>query len=441
MLKDAEEFGKNGIYRFWIGHKPFVVIFEPNKVEKLLSSSKLITKSSDYKYLEPWLGLGLLLSTGQKWHQRRKLLTPAFHFRILKSFMTAFNYQSEILIEKMKAYAESGKPFDIFHDIGLCALDIICETAMGKDVQAQMDGNSPYVQSVSNVCQTIHLRQKVPILWPNILFNFSPYSAKFRESLKILHEFTLKVIDERKIELEETFGDLENVALEKLSEGGKKKLAFLDLLLCTKELKKDDIREEVDTFMFEGHDTTAAAMTWASYLLSTHPTIQKKVHEELDKIFGQSSREATSEDLAEMKYLECVIKEALRLYPSVPYYARRLTEDVTFDDYTVPKDVTVVVFSSKCHLDEKQFPEPKKFNPERFLPENCVKRHPYAFVPFSAGPRNCIGQKFAINEEKVVLSSILRRFKLDPVDKHIEPSAELILRPEDGLMVTAKFRH
>ncbi|KFM65250.1 Cytochrome P450 4c3, partial [Stegodyphus mimosarum] len=175
----------------------------------------------------------------------------------------------------------------------------------------------------------------------------------------------------------------------------KKRKAFLDLLLDLhikdNILSEQDIREEVDTFMFAGHDTTAMGISWALYNIGLRPDIQEAIHEELDVIFGNDDqRPITVEDVREMKYLECVLKESQRLYPSLPVIGRELEEDVVIDGYTVPAGTTCMLATFMLHRNPEIFPNPEVFDPDRFLPENCVGRHPFAYVPFSAGPRNCI---------------------------------------------------
>ncbi|GBN33128.1 Cytochrome P450 4V2, partial [Araneus ventricosus] len=145
--------------------------------------------------------------------------------------------------------------------------------------------------------------------------------------------------------------------------------------------------------MYEkGQDTTKIALSWVFlYMLGLHADIRAKVQDELALVFGEDhERHATVEDLKNMKYLECVIKETLRLYPPVPVLARYLNEDTTICGYQIPKGTTCVAFSHVLHRDEKVFPNSEKFDPDRFLPENSATRHPYAWIPFSAGPRNCI---------------------------------------------------
>lgn len=190
-----------------------------------------------------------------------------------------------------------------------------------------------------------------------------------------------------------------------------------------------------------GHDTTTAGISWTIFLLGLHPEIQDKVHAELDSIFHGSDRKVTFSDMSEMKYLERVIKEALRLYPSVPIIGRTLSEDVQLDDYFIPKGCMIKIDLFHLHRDPRYFDEPEKFNPDRFLPE-FMNRHPYAYIPFSAGPRNCIGQKFAAYEEKSVVSAILRNFRIRTVDKRddVKMINELVLRPIGGINVTLERR-
>lgn len=191
-----------------------------------------------------------------------------------------------------------------------------------------------------------------------------------------------------------------------------------------------------------GHDTTTAGISWTIFLVGLHPQVQEKIFQEMDSIFKDSDRNATLNDLNEMKYLDRVIKEALRLYPAVPKVGRLLSEDVQLDEYKIPKGCMIAVHIYSLHRDERFFPDPEKFDPDRFLPENIIGRHPFAYIPFSAGSRNCIGQKFAVYEEKSVLSSIFRNFRLNSVDnpEKVKIVSEIILRPLNGINVTIEKR-
>ncbi|NXM70481.1 CP4V2 protein, partial [Serilophus lunatus] len=442
----AEQFRNWPLYKLWIGPVPVMVLYRPESVEVILNSSKHIEKSYLYTFLHPWLGTGLLTSTGEKWRSRRKMITPTFHFAILNDFLEVMNEQGNILVEKLEKHVDK-EPFDVFMDITLCALDIICETAMGKNVGAQKNKNSEYVSAIYRMSDLIQQRQKSPWLWPDFLYILFKEGREHKRNLKILHNFTDMVIAERAAELENTKQkEHDNDGNSKGSVPRKRK-AFLDMLLSAKDdegnkLSYRDIREEVDTFMFEGHDTTAAAMNWVLYLLGHHPEIQKKVHKELDEVFDNTERPVTTEDLKNLRYLECVVKEALRIFPSVPMFARVLREDCSISGHQIPKGTNILVLTYTLHRDPEIFPDPEEFRPERFFPENSKGRHPYAYVPFSAGPRNCIGQRFAQMEEKTLLALILRRFWVDSYQKREELglAGELILRPNNGIWIKLKRR-
>ncbi|KAJ4433398.1 Cytochrome P450 4C1 [Periplaneta americana] len=272
-----------------------------------------------------------------------------------------------------------------------------------------------------------------PWLKNDFLYSFTTKGKRNAECLRVLHGFTKRVIQERKSQLEGDFNRSPGTSTDEDAFVGKKKRkAFLDLLLESSigdiKLTDEELREEVDTFMFEGHDTTSAGMCWALFLLGLHPDVQEKAYEEQKNIFQGSERSVTMKELNEMKYLERVIKETLRLYPS---------------DFTTPAGCTVFFHIYNVHRNPEQFPNPDKFDPDNFLPERVAKRHPYAYIPFSAGPRNCIGQKFALLEEKTVLSYILRNYEVTSLDKRqdVNLMTELVLRPEKGINVSIKPRN
>ncbi|XP_053486697.1 cytochrome P450 4V2 [Ictalurus furcatus] len=434
IVEGTNENRHRPLVKVWVGPIPFLVLFHAETIEAVLGNSKHLDKSYPYRFLHPWLGTGLLTSTGDKWRSRRKMLTPTFHFSILTDFLEVMNEQSDILTQKMLKHV-GGEPFNCFSYITLCALDIICETAMGKSIYAQSNADSEYVQTVYKMSDIITRRQRAPWWWPDWIYNVLGEGKEHAKRLKILHSFTAGVIKER---AEHASEGSDNDS----DRGSRKRRAFLDMLLKAKDdagavLSHEDIQEEVDTFMFEGHDTTAASMNWALHLIGSHPEVQKKVQAELQEVFGSSQRHVGVEDLKRLRYLECVIKESLRIFPAVPLFARSICEDCTINGFKVPEGVNAVIIPYALHRDPRFFPEPEEFRPERFLPENSTGRHPYAYIPFSAGARNCIGQRFAMMEEKVVLATVLRHFEVQACQsrEELRPLGELILRPEKGIWI------
>ncbi|VDM54593.1 unnamed protein product [Angiostrongylus costaricensis] len=212
-------------------------------------------------------------------------------------------------------------------------------------------------------------------------------------------------------------------------------MAFLDLMLdmnAKGELPMEGVQEEVDTFTFEGHDTTSASINWFLHLMGANPDIQEKVQREVDEVLGETDRAPTYEDLGALKYLEACIKETLRLYPSVPLIARQVVEDVKIKNHLLPAGTGIVVIPSMVHRDPTYWDDPEVFRPERFISGEL--KHPYAYIPFSAGSRNCIGQRFALMEEKCILALIMRNLRVRSLLRtdEMRVAAELIIRPLFG---------
>ncbi|XP_022180150.1 cytochrome P450 4C1-like [Myzus persicae] len=414
------------------GHS-YVLLNDPDDIKVLLSSPQHINKGPEYGLLKPWLNKGLLTSGSQKWQTRRKLLTYTFHFKILETYISTFNKHAQCLTKKLENMARNNQNVSIYNYMTLCALDLVCDTMMGTELRSQEGKSLEYVEAINTVTDITIKRIFKFWLWNERIFNLSQNGRDFYKSLKILHTFTENVIKEKRAKLE----FVNCLETEELSFGKKRVESFLDLLIGISKQNPDkmtdlDIREEVDTFLFEGHDTSSTAMTMAFIQLGLNQDIQDAAREELYSIFGDSDREATMADLKSMTYLDRVIKETIRLYPSVPSVTRMLRQNLHIREYEIPTRAVIVIVPYLLHREEKHFPNPLKFDPDRFLPENSINRHPYAFIPFSAGPRNCIGQKFAMHQMKTIISTVIRKMKIETLGTQddIKISAQLILRPE-----------
>lgn len=404
---------------------------------------KLIAKGEDYEFLKPWLGDGLLLSSGEKWKRRRKMLTPSFHFNILKQFISIMENQGSTLIGKL---ANSGNPIDIHPLVSLYTLDVIAESAMGVKLNSQFDSNSNYVKAVKEISAIIVNRIFTLFLRSDIIFKLTPAYRTYKRHLNTLHNFTRRIIQERRVLLEKEKSETQSPEENGESIGVKKRLSFLDKLILSDDqdgkLNDEDIREEVDTFMFEGHDTTASGITFLLYSVAQYPEVQKKIYEEQLEIFGENmDREITFEDLGKMKYAELVIKETLRLYPSVPLIMRMAPDDINLNGTELPAGTRLVVNLIAMNRNPAIFNEPLQFSPERFLPENTSNRHPFSYIPFSAGPRNCIGQKFAMLEMKSVLSKCTRKLILSlGSNEPLQLGGDLVLKSHNGVYLKFKQR-
>ncbi|XP_065366482.1 probable cytochrome P450 4d14 [Calliphora vicina] len=443
----TDEYGK--VARMWFFGECVLMVQDAKYFESILSSQQVIRKNALYDLLTCWLGDGLLLSSGSKWHGRRKIITPTYHFKILEQFVEIFDQQSFVMVERLQQQADGKTALNMFPIVCLTALDIIAETAMGVKINAQKNPNFPYAKAVTDVADIIATRFMIPAQRFETLFRLLNYRKyrQMKESIEIMHNFTDKVITERREALEKSIADGTFVAMNNECNdlGVKKRMAFLDVLLQStvagKPLTNEDIREEVDTFMFEGHDTTTSGISHTLYLLARHPQVQQKVFEEIQQVIGNDKDKAiTMRELQDLKYLDVVIKESLRMYPPVPMIGRITEQDVEMDGKIIPANVNITLLIYAACRDPEYFPNPNDFIPERFTNDSLDHVNPFAYVPFSAGPRNCIGQKFAVLEMKSTISKMIRHFELLPLGEDVVPVMNLILRSATGINLGLKPR-
>jgi len=443
-MKFSQQYG--GMIRHWRGpFFPVVAIYHADQAKPILKKSH--PKGLAYKFLEDWLGEGLLTSFGKEWKRKRRLLTPAFHFKILQRYIPIFFEETELLLEKWEQDAINKKTVDITQDITLCTLDIIGRCAFGCEIGAQKSFNdkerNPFVKSIYDATDLLYSRAFKPWLYSDFVYSKTQEGKKYRHAIDTINNFADSVIAARR----EALTNDANV-IEEVSQNDK--LDFLDLLLTTVDeqgnpLSEKEIRDECNTFMFEGHDTTSAGLTWAFYLIAKHPDVEEKILNELREVIGNDV--PTYEQLDNLNYTHWVIKEALRLYPSVPTIARKMVEDTEIEmngnTYVVQKGVDIYIWPYIMHRQPDCYDKPEEFIPERHDPSNNIdpKKNAYSYVPFSAGPRNCIGQKFAVFEEKMIIALVLRKFRLKLDPNHVvECDPALISRAANGIKITFELR-
>nr|XP_050855936.1 cytochrome P450 4C1-like [Vespula vulgaris] len=444
------------IHRLWSFSFSLINLFHPEDVEALLKSTQHLHKKIPYDFLKPWLCNGLITGAGETWQQRRKILTPTFHFNILKHFIVTFNEEAQHLVTSLKKEGK-GDPIvkDLQELIPKHTLNVICETAMGINLRGMGEFATKYREAVHTFGKNAIYRVTRPWYHIDIIFALSQRGRQQKELLKTLHGLSRKIIAERRLFHEQTERKyLQNI--EEMDEGQtllektddynknpifKKKLAMLDLLIAASlnDNKIDDegIREEVDTFMFAGHDTTAMALCFALLLFAKHKDVQERIRKEVNTVMQQNDGKLTIPMIQEFSYLERCIKESLRLYPSVHTIARYMFNDMQLKNYLIPSNTICKVSIYSLHRNPEFWPKPDMFDPDRFLPENVKGRNPYSYVPFSAGPRNCIGQKFAMLELKLMVTYILHNFYLEPVDEldDVKMIGDIILRSPKPLRV------
>ncbi|KAM3614588.1 uncharacterized protein V6R79_016459 [Siganus canaliculatus] len=433
------KYGRQYPYAFplWFGPSVCVLfIHHPDYAKTILASSEP-KDDLGYIFIESWIGNGLLVSSGQKWFRHRRLLTPGFHYDVLKPYVKLMSDSTKTMLDKWEGFAKTNQSFELFEHVSLMTLDTILKCGFSHNSNCQTEsGTNAYIKAVYELSNLINHRFRTFPYHNDLIFNLSPHGFRFRKACKVAHSHTEEVIRKRKEALKEE-KELGRVQ-------AKRNLDFLDILLLAKDedqqgLSDEDIRAEVDTFMFEGHDTTASGLSFILYSLACHPEHQKICREEIMQVLdGKDSMDW--EDLSKIPYTTMCIKESMRLYPPVPGIGRKITKPITFfDGRTLPAGTQVGTSVFAIHRNATVWENPDVFDPLRFLPENVSGRSPHAFIPFSAGTRNCIGQTFAMNELKVATALVLRKYQLieDPALKpKIIP--RLVLRSLNGIHIKIK---
>lgn len=434
----------NRFFGFWSFE-----ICRAKDAERILGSSKHTNKGVLYNVIHPFLKTGLLTSAGEKWLTRRRMLTPAFHFEILKEFLEVFSAESDKLVESLKN--DAGKVINVIPISSQFTLNTICETAMGVKLSDLGNDGVLYRTNIYAIGKLLMHRLLKLWLISDFVYAMLGHKKKLDAALKHVHGFTKSIIQERKAHFA-----TESVSVEVDSDANneniyfrskKRRYAMMDTLLKAQRdglIDDEGIMEETDTFTFEGHDTTSAAMTFTLLLLAHHPEAQERIFEEIQtaKLDKSKGYELTIDDFNKMEYLDRVIKESLRIYPPVPFISRELSEDFEHDGFVQSSYTNVDIHIYDVHHDPEIFPDPEKFDPDRFLPENCKERSNFAFIAFSAGKRNCIGQRFAMLELKMVFSKLIENFTIHPVTmrEDVVFISDLVLRSKNSINVTFELR-
>eukprot|EP00160_Parvularia_atlantis_P021501 Unigene9349_Nuclearia_a/m.28533 Unigene9349_Nuclearia_a/g.28533 ORF Unigene9349_Nuclearia_a/g.28533 Unigene9349_Nuclearia_a/m.28533 type:complete len:505 (-) Unigene9349_Nuclearia_a:96-1610(-) len=403
----------------------------PDVIKLIIANPKHLKKPWIYGLVfSKAFGDGLVTSTGDKWKMDRNAITPTFHFEVLRNYAEVMNRQSDILVERFRQTPSGEVCPDASNLLNMCAFDVILETAMGVAIHAQTTSDRHFLTDAFQRGAEV-VTARIPWPWLHndwIFYNFTADGRQAAHDIERLHAFTQKIIDTRRKAIKE-----DPDAVQKT-----KRKAFLDLLLTTPKsdgtfFTDKELIDQVNTFIGAGHDTTGSSTVWCLQLLGHHQEVQQKLYEEIMEVVGDAE-EVTLDHLGNMKYLEMVVKEGLRIYPSVPMYARELEMDVQVDEFLLKKGTIIAVHVLAMHRSKELWgPDADVFDPERWTPEREKGRHPYAFIPFSVGSRNCVGQKFAIQEEKIMLIKILRAFRIESVKQRIPSVFQVVLNPIGGV--------
>nr|QST15053.1 CYP361B1 protein [Diaphanosoma celebensis] len=423
-----DRYGK--IVGYYMGLKPRIIVADLDAAKRILVKDiNIFTNRPDVPR-----GLPTLLSLrDQRWKDIRHILTPTFSSLKLKLMMPLVGQCVDEMMDILQE--KSCNVLDIYETFQGLTLDVISRCALALRLDCQGNPNHEILVAVRNLFR-LDLSRIVVLLvcFPGLravfrmLFRFAP-SHKL---IKFVLGHLKSVIQQRRNQKEDpVLVDALHLLLE-ASEGDRKGPALLN---------DDEIIWNAYVFLLAGYETTSTALSYVCHCLSLHPDVQERIFEELKSL----ERPLKYEDMAELRYLELVILESMRLYPPVPLFvSRECKETVTIDDLTIPEGSTVDVPVWCIHRDPELWPDPLTFDPYRHSNEMKADRHPMAFLPFGSGPRNCIGARFAMLEMKMALARLLRQFRVLPCSQTQDPLPTVvrttIMNPLDGVWVKLEPR-
>jgi cytochrome P450 len=416
------------VVRFRFGPFDYYLVNDPDVVKHVLvDNPKSYTKSRNYLGLKVVLGEGLLTSEGDHWRRQRKLAQPAFHRDKLAGFADQMSRATRDMLTRWKG-EDATASFCIHAEMMRLTFRIVGLTLFSSDV----DGDAKEVGHALEVAMHwandyaesfIRIPPSIP----------TPHNLRFRRAKRTLDDIVFRLIAERREQARRTgdFGsDLLGMLMAATDEGAPGESSGMD---------DQQLRDEIITMILAGHETTANLLSWTFHLLSKHPDVERRVHEEARTVLGD--RDPVLEDVKALEYTRMVLDEALRLYPPAWVFERQAIAMDQLGKYPIEPGAIVGLCPYVLHRHPDHWENPEGFDPERFRPDRAEKRARYAYLPFGGGPRTCVGNHFAMMEAQILLAMIVREHRLE-----LEPSHPVVLdpvitlRPKHGIKVRRRPR-
>jgi cytochrome P450 len=429
MLRDAAQFllrshaSYGDIVRLRLGPRVALALFHPDHIYHVLVKRRenYSKQARGYKKLRQVIGNGLLTSEGDFWLRQRRLLQPAFAAGRLAGFAAPMVTAAEEMAQSWESAARQGEAIDVAEEMMRLTMRIVGETLLGTDVTGEAsDVGTALTLVINEVSRRIHtpwdFRERLPVA----------SNRRYERALQVLDRSVQKIIDQHRARPTDSEDLLTMLMSVRDEETGT-------------QMSDKQLRDEVMTFFLAGHETTAKALTWTFYLLSQHVSVRSRLQREVDAVLA--GRSATAEDFPKLPYAKQVIQESMRLFPPVWGLARMTVEEDQIGDVTVPAGSPVLLSQYVTHRHRGFWDNPEGFDPDRFLPERSEGRHPYAYFPFGAGPRICIGNHFALLESVLILATMTSRWSLNLIPgRPVIPEARVTLRPKHGLFMAPEPR-
>jgi cytochrome P450 len=382
----------------------------------------LVAKNSNYerkspqmeKALEPLLGDGLFISHGETWRIHRDIEKNLFTHKRIEKYSRVMTAAAEELVERW-AVIKPGSTINVLPEMAQLTAEIICRTLFAS--RLGQERSRQIVSSFTDYQRGIEQMDVGTLIGlPSWLPKFK--STRVTKATRTIHRVVDEVISQRQSEKED------DSLLSHLLEANER---------CDGSVMSlEQIRNELLVLFMAGHETTANSLAWTWYLISQCPSVERRLHEEIECVIG--NRRPTYDDVPKLTYTNAVFNESMRLYPPVPLLSRQASADDEIRNQRIPTGSIMMVVPWLLHRHEKYWEKPDHFIPERFLPDASNKPEKFAYIPFSAGPRVCLARVFGLVEAVLCIAIIARRFRLClPAHTRITHDCRLTLRPKNGL--------
>ena len=422
MMDLSREYGDAVRFRFFLHYHGYL-FSHPDHVQHILqTNNRNYTKlpAPGNALLQPLVGHGLLTSDGDFWLRQRRLAQPAFHRRRIASFAATMTDAAGEMLARWRGPAAAGQALDVVEEMTRLTLEIAGKTLFSVDLTREADTVGDAFTAASTELMNFFRIPFGPYL---VNLSWWPGARAMRRHVAALDEVVEGVIEERRRQREAGRGASDDL---------------LDMLMDARDeetgegMSDEQLRDEVMTLMLAGHETTSLALSWTLYLLSEHPVVRRRLEAEVDEVLG--GRTPETEDKADLTYTTMVLEESMRIYPPAYAMSRYCVEADRVGGYDVPAGSAVTLSPYVTHRHPDFWEDPERFDPERFRPERQAERPRFAYMPFGGGPRQCIGNRFAMTEATLILAMLTQRYRLDLVPGHpVETEPLITLRPRHGL--------
>ncbi|XP_069845418.1 cytochrome P450 3A9-like [Dipodomys merriami] len=434
IVFDVECYKKYGkLWGLYDGQQAVLVITDLDMIKTVLVKECYSTFTNRWVFgPRGFMNKSLSFSEDEDWKRIRTLLSPTFSSVKLKEMFPIIREFSDGLVKNLRPQAEKGKPVALRDIFGAYSIDVITGTSFGVNINSLNNPQDIFVEKVKKIRKLDFFD---PVIFSVVLF---PFLLPVFEALNITI-FPKDATDFLR-------ASVERMKESRLKDKAKHRVDLLQLMINSqnskdmeshKGLSDLELAAQSIIFIFAGYDTTSLTLSFTVYLLALHPDVQKKLQEEVDRTLPNKAP-ATYDAVMEMEYVDMVVNEVLRLYPIAGRLERVCKADVEINGVFIPKNTVVMVPAYALQRDAKYWPEPEEFRPERFSKKNKESINPYIYMPFGAGPRNCIGMRFALMNIKLALVRLMQNFSFQPCKETQIPlklSNESLLQPEKPIVL------